>query len=111
MVKLFSISFALVNHQSQHINRKSVSRFKKWSRKGYAIFGSLGHVVHIGRLSVDLVQWIGQIVLHVETTLQQALKLEQDDDDDLKELNEEALLTLVLETNDVACAVIYNEHY
>ncbi|WP_439182594.1 hypothetical protein [Carboxylicivirga taeanensis] len=110
MFKHFSVSFVTVNHQSQHINCKSVSRFKKWSRKGYAIFGSLGHVVHIGRLSVDLVQWIGQVVLHVETTLQQALELEQDDDD-LKEINEEALLTLVLQTNEEACAVMNNEHY
>lgn len=99
-----------MNHLSRHNKSQSVSRFKKWSRKGYAIFGSLGNVVHIGRLSVALVQWIGQVVLHVDTELQHALKLEQDDDENSNEINEDVLQTLVLTTDAAACAVIINEY-
>ncbi len=100
-----------MNHLSQHTNQKSVSRFRKWSRKGYAIFGSLGNVVHIGRLSVALVQWIGQIVLHVEMELEHALRLEQEDDENVNEINEDVLQTIVLTTDAAVCAVIINEYY
>ncbi|MBS2211909.1 hypothetical protein KEM09_10865 [Carboxylicivirga mesophila] len=100
-----------MNSLSGYKKQSVICVFKKWSRKGYAIFGSLGNVVHIGRLSVDLVQWIGQVVLHVETELQHALKTEQDDDETFNEINEDVLQVLALTNDAVACDVIINEHY
>lgn len=100
-----------MNSLSGYKNQSVICVFKKWSRKGYAIFGSLGNVVHIGRLSVDLVQWIGQVVLHVETELLHALRLEQDDDETINEINEDVLQVLALDNDAVACDVIINEHY
>ncbi|MBR8533974.1 hypothetical protein KDU71_00245 [Carboxylicivirga sediminis] len=100
-----------MNSLSGYKKKSVICVFKKWSRKGYAIFGSLGNVVHIGRLSVDLVQWIGQVVLHVETELLHALRLEQDDDETINEINEDVLQVLVLANDAVACDVTINEHY
>ncbi|GEM_PF-6385877 len=93
-----------MNYSSQHSKHQSIRVFRKWSRKGYAIFGSLGHVVHIGRLSVDLVQWIGQVVLSIDLLLKQALKLELEDENVLDEINEELLLALVINTDEATCA-------
>lgn len=93
-----------VNFLSQNSKQNSVTVFKKWSRKGFAIFGSLGHVVHIGRLSVALVQWIGQIVLNIDLLLKQTLMLESEDESSLDEVNEELLLALVINTDETACA-------
>ncbi|WP_430814804.1 hypothetical protein [Carboxylicivirga sp. RSCT41] len=69
--------------------------FKRWSRKGYAIFGSLSHVIHIGRLSVALLQCIGQLILHVETELELAFKSFDKEDVDELELGEVEMITLV----------------
>lgn len=100
-----------MNYVPGNIKQLYVCVFRKWSRKGYAVFGSLGHVVHIGQLSVALVQWIGQVVLHVETELQQALRIEQDDDETINEINEDVLQELALASDAAACAVTINEHY
>ena len=93
-----------VNFLSQNSKQNSVTVFKKWSRKGFAIFGSLGHVVHIGRLSVTLVQWIGQIVLNIDLVLKQTLMLESEEETDWDEINEELLLVLVRDTDTTVCA-------
>ena len=71
-------------------------RFKSWSRKGYAVFSSLGRVVHIGSLSVSLVQWIGELVEHVETILLKALDLLDDDTAEVQEQEELALMPIVV---------------
>ncbi len=89
---------------NSHIGDKTTC-FKKWSRKGYAVFGSLGNVVHIGRLSIALVQWLGEIVLHVNTVLQQAVGAEREEEDKLNELTLEGLATI---SDDDACSVTLN---
>ncbi len=71
--------------------------FKQWSRKAYAMFNSLGRVVHISALSVPVSQWLGRVIMHVDTILHQTLEDEADDDDIL--LSNEELLTLELVTN------------
>ncbi|MCG8578430.1 MAG: hypothetical protein MI866_00835 [Bacteroidales bacterium] len=73
--------------------------FKRWSRKGYAIFGSLGNVVHIGCLSVALLQCIGQLILHVETELELAFRSFEEEDVEELELAEVELVTLVTYTD------------
>ena len=36
------------------LNIKSSFRFRRWSRKAYAVFASLGKAISIGNLSVDM---------------------------------------------------------
>lgn len=71
-------------------------RFRSWSRKGFAVFSSLGRVVHIGSLSVSLVQWIGELVEHVETILLKAIEALDDDASDVQEPEELALMPIVV---------------
>ncbi|MCT4647848.1 MAG: hypothetical protein N4A74_22870 [Carboxylicivirga sp.] len=103
-----------MNYLSQNSNQQSVRVFKKWSRKGYAIFGSLGNVVHIGRLSVDLLQWIGQLLFQIDLLLKQAVNSGIEEDEIcLDEINEELLLALVVKTDATAyvkkkCRIIFN---
>jgi len=71
-------------------------RFRSWSRKGFAVFSSLGRVVHIGSLSVSLVQWIGELVEHVETILLKTMEALTEDTSDLQEPEELALMPIVV---------------
>ncbi|MCU4156146.1 hypothetical protein J1N10_09155 [Carboxylicivirga sp. A043] len=84
-----------MNYPIANNKHRSAGVFKRWSRKGYAIFGSLGFVVHIGRLSVVLLQCIGQLILHIETELQLALKSLEEEEGNEQELVELELITLV----------------
>lgn len=81
---------------------RAVGVFKRWSRKGYAIFGSLGNVVHIGRLSVALLQCIGQLILHINTELEQALMSFDEEDVDEPQLAELEVVTLAAKTDVIA---------
>lgn len=40
----------------KHIHKSTFLRFKRWSRKAYAVFASLGKVVNIGRLAVGIAE-------------------------------------------------------
>lgn len=79
----------------QPIDNRGI-RFKNWSRKGYAVFSSLGRVVHIGNLSVALSQWIGQLVEHVEAILFQCLEVLTDATDELEEQEELVFVPVVI---------------
>ena len=76
--------------------------FKSWSRKGYAVFSSLGRVVHIGSLSVSVVQWIGELVEHVETILSKVIDALEDEASDVQEQEELALMPIVVTTTDIS---------
>lgn len=71
-------------------------RFRSWSRKGFAVFSSLGRVVHIGSLSVSLVQWIGELVEHVETIFLKAIEALDEEVSDLQEPEELALMPVMV---------------
>ncbi len=43
-----------MNQQTNDLFSSTSLRFKRWSRKAYAVFLSLGKIVTIGRLSVDI---------------------------------------------------------
>ena len=85
--------------------QRGVGVFKRWSRKGYAIFGSLKQVVHIGRLSVVLLQCIGQLLLHVETELRLTFVFAEEKGEEKPDLADTELLILVLSTD-----VAYNAY-
>ncbi|MCU4173605.1 hypothetical protein [Carboxylicivirga sp. N1Y90] len=72
--------------------------FKQWSRKGYAIFNSLGRVVHISALSTSVSQSIGQLVVIIDSIIHQILEDEEDDD---IMLSKEDLLVLQPVTIDI----------
>ncbi|TRX64270.1 hypothetical protein [Carboxylicivirga sp. M1479] len=99
------ISFAhMFSQQPSHSNQQR-HRFKRWSRKGYAVFSSLGSVVHIGCLSVSLLQTISQMLLCIETVLDQSLKVDDEDDDVNLEENELMLITIVDANSASACEI------
>jgi hypothetical protein len=50
---VYSFIFALRMKGMNHISKKQIV-FSQWSRKRYAIFASLGKVVKIARVSVDI---------------------------------------------------------
>ncbi len=86
-----------MNQQTTYNALKSPGiRFKSWSRKGYAVFSSLGRVVHIGSLSVSLVQWIGELVEHVETILWKVMDALEADASELPEQDELVLMPIAV---------------
>ncbi|MBK3517010.1 hypothetical protein [Carboxylicivirga marina] len=97
-----SFSFVVMGSQILNNQKKAFSIFKQWSRKGYAIFGSLGNVVHIGCLSVALLQCIGLLLGHIETMLSWALQPFNDDCMEENRLAEPVLLTLKASTDIVS---------
>jgi hypothetical protein len=88
-----------MNEPVSNNKHRKTGVFKQWSRKGYAIFGSLGNVVHIGRLSVALLQCIGQLVFHIETELELALKSFEEEDNNESQLADVELLTLEVQSD------------
>lgn len=83
--------------------------FTRWTCKRYAVFCSLGSVVNIGHLSVQTVQWIGEIIQSIETELTYTLKIVEED----SEIEEENAKLLVLASDFEDCAgqtecVIFN---
>jgi len=106
------ISFASMNKQrySDSIN-DCTGRFKNWSRKGYAVFSSLSAVVHIGCLSVTLVQWIGQLLGHEEVDTLFVQNKMDDTCDEVLEQEEFMLVPIVISTNEGACHKIIRKIY
>ncbi len=51
----------LKSYPNININQRALV-FKHWSRKSYAVFSSLGKLVHIGNLSAAVLQWVSQLV-------------------------------------------------
>jgi len=98
-----------MNHSYLHINAtKAKLHFKQWSNKGYAVFCSMGKVVHIGRLAISLTQWIGDVIDNITEVLNLAVEKEVEDCTD--ELMEQEMLQLipVVVTNNPAYAGIVN---
>lgn len=85
--------------------------FNRWSRKSYAVFGSLGCVVHIGRLSVSSAQWVGEIFQHLTEELRLLVKISEEDDDvSPTEINELQLTALTLEVDACSAAINFSEN-
>ncbi len=93
-----------------HKNHNKVSvvnlHFKQWSHKGYAVFCSLGKVVHIGNLAISLTQWIGDVIEGVRELIQQSMDREVDEA--AEELQEQELLQVipVIISTPVECGII-----
>jgi hypothetical protein len=68
-------------------------RFKQWSHKSYAVFCSMGKVVHIGNLAISLTQWIGNIIEHIEEQI--TLSMARDVDEEAEELLEQEVLQVI----------------
>ncbi len=81
--------YTITNKMSQ----QSFLHFKQWSNKGYAVFCSLGKVVHIGSLAVSVTQWIGDLIDQVEEQIN--LSVEHSEEEVSEELLEQELLQLL----------------
>lgn len=73
---------------SLHINRTQF-RFRRWSRKAWAVFASLKRVISIGNLALQMVP--GTILLERLTAFFR-INSEEEDEVDSNELPEEMLL-------------------
>jgi len=111
-ILIFCISFAAMNEQKySEFVRSYAGRFKNWSRKGYAVFSSLGTVVHIGCLSVSLVQWIGQLLGLDNVDITYLQFKSEETDDELQEQEELMLVPVVIPTREGACHKNINRIY
>ena len=68
------------NNILNSINNTGKLHFKQWSNKGFAVFCSLGKVVHISNLSISVALWIGQVVEHIEDLINLCISNEKEDD-------------------------------
>ncbi len=82
------------NHTKNNINRSL--RFKRWSRKGDAVFMSIGRAVSIGKLAADIeVSSEAKAIFgRVEAGRD---SFEEDFSDDILQSDEELLLALCIE--------------
>ena len=91
--------------------RSNTACFKSWIRKGYAVFSSLGVVVHIGNLSVALVQWISQVQGQEEVDIFLRQSAEKEDIDELCEQQELMLIPIVVARPEGVCHKIIRIKY
>ena len=83
-------------YKHSYFDRSNSACFKSWIRKGYAVFSSLGVVVHIGNLSVALVQWISQVQGQEDLDVFLRQSTEEEEFDELCEQDELAMIPLVI---------------
>jgi len=82
-------------NQQQHIQRNSLI-FARWSRKNFAIFASLGKVVKITRLTVEICDASLRKSVNLLPLFLHDLKLIEDQNDELEtELNLEKALEVL----------------
>ncbi|MBI9065828.1 MAG: hypothetical protein JEZ09_00970 [Salinivirgaceae bacterium] len=83
--------------QKNYISKKSLT-FSKWSRKGYAVFASLGKVVKIGQLNVEICKQAikKNTNLLIEFVLLEKDKLNQKTDESIEFLLSEYLFQNVI---------------
>jgi hypothetical protein len=81
------------NTITNRISLQPKLHFKQWSHKSYAVFCSMGKVVHIGNLAVSLTQWIGNIIEYVED--QMSISIACEVDEEVKELLEQEMLQVI----------------
>lgn len=99
----------MINHASYQPCKAKF--FNRWSRKNYAVFGSLACVVHIGRLSVSSAQWVGEIFQQLIEKLQLMVRSSEEDNKlSPTEITEIQLLATALET-DACCVAISLSEY
>jgi hypothetical protein len=81
------------NKNLNNISQQRKLHFKQWSNKGFAVFCSLGKVVHISCLSVSVTQWIGVIVEHIEEIIN--LCIANETDEVAEEIKEQELIQFI----------------
>lgn len=93
-------------HQSLP-NHKSVSRFRRWSRKSFSVFASLGREVSIGMLTVAMTARIIFSELLQETLVQLFDRQEEDELTDAEFLSHELeLQTIVISTRETSAPAV-----
>ncbi len=82
--------------------------FKKWSRKAYAIFASLGVAVIIGQLSTDVAQWLSEVNGQTNIQDEQYLKISDGNDEENDEEQLQVEVLAVAATSADGCETFVN---